>query len=51
MNDETPNTILDGAIVQHELYLSWVQAGFTPDQALELVKAVIIETLRGAREC
>lgn len=36
----------EGAVAQHEMYLAWVQAGFTPDQALELVKAVISEVFR-----
>ncbi|MFF0139718.1 hypothetical protein ACFYRN_25100 [Streptomyces sp. NPDC005227] len=29
------------AVQQHELYESWVHVGFTPDQALELLKTVL----------
>jgi hypothetical protein len=36
----------EGAVTQHELYMSWVRAGFTPDQALDLVKTVISEIFR-----
>lgn len=30
------------AMQQHEMYLSWVQAGFSDCQALELLKAFIM---------
>jgi hypothetical protein len=36
----------ESAIAQHEMYTAWVQAGFTPDQAMELVKTVISEIFR-----
>ena len=32
------NTIADAAIYYHEVFLSFVAAGFTPEQALELTK-------------
>lgn len=37
-----------GALSQHEMYLSWVVAGFTPEQALELLKVVVTEIVRGS---
>lgn len=40
----------EAAVAQHEMYLAWVNAGFTPDQALELVKTTIVEILRRAAE-
>ncbi len=40
-------TLADAAISQHEMYLSWIEAGFTPEEALELTKAVIQELIRG----
>lgn len=39
------------AISQHEMYLSWVAAGFTPDQALELLKTVVSQIVRGSTGC
>jgi hypothetical protein len=36
----------ESAVAQHEMYMSWVRAGFTPDQALDLVKSVIREIFR-----
>jgi hypothetical protein len=36
---QSPLTALaQGAAAHHELYLSWVNAGFTPDQAMDLLK-------------
>ena len=44
---EDPLTLLQtGAVNQHEMYLSWVQAGFTEEQALDLLKAVITSLIR-----
>ena len=34
---EVPRTLIDGAIAVHEMYLSYVKAGFTEDQAMQLV--------------
>lgn len=36
------------AIGQHEMYRSWVSAGFTPDQAMDLLKVILTETMRGS---
>ena len=36
----------EGAVAQHEMYLAWVHAGFTEEQALDLVKTVISEIFR-----
>lgn len=49
-NDDSENSMgsmAEAAIGQHEMYLSWVAAGFTPEQALELLKTVVTEILRG----
>lgn len=35
----------EGAIVQHELYKSWLAAGFTDEQAMELLKTVITNVM------
>lgn len=40
--------LAEAAAAHHEMYLSWVGAGFTPEQALELIKATIVEILRRA---
>lgn len=42
--------LAEAAAAQHEMYLSWVGAGFTPDQAMELVKTTITVILRRATE-
>lgn len=42
--------VQEGAIAQHELFLSWCQAGFTEEQALELLIAVITSSLRRVGE-
>lgn len=44
MNDQPDpfRQLLQSAIATHEIYTSYVEAGFTPDQALELLKAHII---------
>lgn len=34
------------SISHHEMYTSWIAAGFTPEQALELLKVFIAEVLR-----
>ena len=41
--------ILDGAIIQHEIYLSWVRAGFTEEQALQMLCAVLINLMQAGR--
>lgn len=52
--DEEPEvfaSLSEAAIGQHEMYMSWVNAGFTETQALALLKVVISEMVRGARGC
>jgi len=34
------------AITMHELYTSYTEAGFTKDQAMEIIVAMICETIR-----
>ena len=40
--------IADATVSQHEMYMSWMEAGFTPEQAMELLKVVVAEIVRGA---
>lgn len=48
---EDPFSELSQATVsQHEMYLSWVDAGFTPAQAMELLKVVVAEIIRGVTD-
>ena len=42
--------LAEAAAAQHEMYLSWLGAGFTPDQALELLKTTITVILGKAGE-
>lgn len=37
----------EAAIGQHELYTTWIDAGFTSEQAMELLKTVMTEIIRG----
>lgn len=45
---EQVGSLAESAISQHEMYLSWLAAGFTPEQSLDLLKVVITEIMRGA---
>lgn len=38
------------AIAQHEMYTAWVDAGFTADQAMDLVKVMLMRMLCGGDE-
>jgi hypothetical protein len=43
-----PMTVLSAAATQiHELYQSYVDAGFTEQQALELIKAILVAGVGG----
>lgn len=46
-HDEPFSGLMEAMISQHEMYLSWMAAGFTEDQAMELLKVVITEIVRG----
>lgn len=50
LNDDEDSAPLysmsESAISQHEMYLSWREAGFTPEQAMELLKTVVTEIVR-----
>lgn len=52
LNDENAQdpmgSMRETAISQHEMYMSWLAAGFTAEQALELLKTVVAEIIRGA---
>lgn len=37
----------EGAAAAHEMYLSYMTAGFTEDQAFALTKIVVQEAIRG----
>lgn len=50
-NQDALGSLSEMAISQHEMYLSWVAAGFTPDQALELLKTVVSQIVRGSTGC
>lgn len=40
--------LTEATMAQYELYAAWVRAGFSPDQAFELVKAVVQSFARNA---
>lgn len=48
--EEFLGSINEGAITHHELYQAWMAAGFPEDRAFELVKTMIIETVRRGAE-
>jgi hypothetical protein len=41
-------SLTEAAAGQHEMYLCWLEAGFTEEQAFELLKVVIAEIVRGS---
>lgn len=45
-SEDPISALASGAIGLHVLFLSYVEAGFTPDQALHLVTAMILEAMR-----
>lgn len=45
---EPLSELMEATVSQHEMFLSWIAAGFTDAQALELLKVVIAEVTRGA---
>ncbi|MFJ2110641.1 hypothetical protein ACIOEX_01710 [Streptomyces sp. NPDC087850] len=40
--------LAEAAVQLHELYLSYISAGFTEGQALDMVKAVLLASIGGA---
>lgn len=40
--------LTEATVSQHEMYLSWRQAGFTEAQAMDLLKVVVAEIVRGS---
>lgn len=46
--DESLGSLSEAAVGQHEMYTSWVAAGFTEDQAFELLKVVVAKIIEGA---
>ena len=48
-NNDSPRDPFSGMAVAaaslHELYRSWVESGFTPEQALSLATALLVECL------
>lgn len=49
-SEEFLGSINEGAITHHELYQAWMDAGFPEERAFELVKTMIIETVRRGAE-
>lgn len=41
MNDSPIQTMLQAAIAIHEVFLSYVEAGFSEEQSMELIKEII----------
>lgn len=40
--------LMEATLSQHEMYTSWMRAGFTSEQAMELLKVVVTEVVRGS---
>jgi hypothetical protein len=47
MSEEPMTELAEGAVQTHELYTAYVDAGFTPDQAMQLIIAFMIKALGG----
>lgn len=43
-----PFSMAESAVAMHEIYISFIDAGFTEDQAMEIVKTMIVEGVRGS---
>ena len=50
MADLTPKTLADLAVVHHEFFVSYVKAGFTESQAIQLVIAWIQKATDGGAD-
>jgi len=50
MTDKFITPLAEGATNMHELYLSWLNVGFTEAQAMQLVTAFMIEAVRMGME-
>ena len=48
--DEPLSELVEGAVNQHEMYMAWIEAGFTENQSLELLKAVLTSLIRGVTD-
>lgn len=46
--EQSIGSLRDGAVACHEMYSSFVKAGFNSSQALELTKVWLAELLRSA---
>lgn len=46
---EPMTQLAENAVQLHEMYLSYVEAGFRDDQAFDLVKTVLIVTLENTQ--
>jgi hypothetical protein len=40
------NELMAGAVATHELFMSYVNAGFKRHEALEIIKTMMAETIR-----
>ena len=45
MRRDAVNTLDEGAIFMHELFLAYLRAGFTEDQALRIITAMLREQI------
>lgn len=46
---DADNPLFVGAVASHEMYVAYVQAGFTRDEALQLVASVVAATIVAQR--
>lgn len=50
MMETDPNELARSAKETYKIYTAYKNAGFTPNQAFNLVKELVIESLRAARK-
>lgn len=48
--DSPLGSLAQAAVGQHEMYVSWIDAGFSEEQAFELLKAVVTSIVRGSAD-
>lgn len=49
-SDSAPSPLLEAAVYMHEMFTTYVEAGFTEDQALKIVISYALEMLRQGAE-
>jgi hypothetical protein len=47
MTENSLTKLMQGAVLYHEVFMSFIEAGFTREEALELVKVFVASSMIG----